>query len=42
MSCLWLPTPIGAYGLVETGHSLLCDIVTTCLIEDAATTNPDP
>ena len=39
---LWLSTPIGAYGLVETGHSLLCDIVTACLAEDVETTNPDP
>jgi D-sedoheptulose 7-phosphate isomerase len=31
---LWLPTEKGAYGLVESGHSVLCDIVTTCLMED--------
>jgi len=31
---LWLPTPVGAYGLVESGHAMLCDIVTTCLMED--------
>jgi len=31
---LWLPTEQGAYGLVESGHSVLCDIVTTCLMED--------
>jgi D-sedoheptulose 7-phosphate isomerase len=31
---LWLPTDRGAYGLVESGHAVLCDIVTTCLIED--------
>lgn len=31
---LWLPTDEGAYGLVESGHSVLCDIVTTCLMED--------
>lgn len=31
---LWLETEAGAYGLVETAHSVLCDIVTTCLIED--------
>jgi D-sedoheptulose 7-phosphate isomerase len=30
----WVPTPIGAYGLVETIHSVACDIVTSCLIED--------
>ena len=28
---LWLPTAIGAYGLVECAHSVLCDILTTCL-----------
>jgi len=32
--CLWLPSEIGAYGPVETGHSLLCDLLTTCLIAD--------
>jgi D-sedoheptulose 7-phosphate isomerase len=31
---LWLPTDTGAYGLVESGHAVLCDIVTTCLMED--------
>lgn len=30
----WVPTPQGAYGLVETIHSVVCDIVTSCLIED--------
>jgi D-sedoheptulose 7-phosphate isomerase len=34
---LWLPTEHGAYGLVESGHSVLCDILTTCLMEDRAT-----
>lgn len=33
--CLWLESEIGLYGPVETAHSLLCDILTTCLIEDA-------
>jgi D-sedoheptulose 7-phosphate isomerase len=33
---LWLPTPHGAYGLAESGHSVVCDIVTTCLMEDSA------
>jgi D-sedoheptulose 7-phosphate isomerase len=33
---LWLPTEPGAYGLVESGHSVLCDVVTTCLMEDRA------
>jgi D-sedoheptulose 7-phosphate isomerase len=30
---LWLETAIGKYGIVETGHVLLADIITTCLIE---------
>jgi D-sedoheptulose 7-phosphate isomerase len=30
----WVPTPRGAYGLVETIHTVVCDIVTSCLIED--------
>jgi D-sedoheptulose 7-phosphate isomerase len=31
---LWLPTKPGDYGLVESGHSVLCDILTTCLMKD--------
>ena len=31
---LWLPTEPGEYGLVESGHSVLCDILTTCLLQD--------
>jgi D-sedoheptulose 7-phosphate isomerase len=30
---LWFRTEKGAYGLVESGHSLLCHIVTTCLMQ---------
>jgi D-sedoheptulose 7-phosphate isomerase len=30
----WVPTPAGAYGLVESIHSVACDIVTSCLIDD--------
>jgi D-sedoheptulose 7-phosphate isomerase len=30
-----LRTPQGAYGLVESGHSILCDIVATCLAQGA-------
>lgn len=30
---LWLPTPKGAYGLVESGHALMCHLLTTCLAE---------
>ena len=33
---LWLPTEQGQYGLVETGHTVLCDILTTCLMKDFA------
>jgi D-sedoheptulose 7-phosphate isomerase len=29
----WFPTSKGAYGLVESGHALLCHILTTCLAE---------
>jgi D-sedoheptulose 7-phosphate isomerase len=29
-----LPTPKGAYGLVESGHDLLCHILTACLAAD--------
>ena len=32
--CLWLPTERGAYGLVESGHSLFCHVLTTCLPQD--------
>jgi D-sedoheptulose 7-phosphate isomerase len=30
----WVRTPHGEYGLVESMHSVACDIVTTCLIAD--------
>jgi D-sedoheptulose 7-phosphate isomerase len=33
---LWIPTEKGEYGLVETTHTVLCDILTTCLIKDLA------
>jgi D-sedoheptulose 7-phosphate isomerase len=33
---LWLPTEPGQYGLVESGHAVLCDILTTCLMKDFA------
>jgi D-sedoheptulose 7-phosphate isomerase len=35
--CLWIPTEKGAYGLVESAHSLLCHILTTCLMQPQAT-----
>jgi D-sedoheptulose 7-phosphate isomerase len=31
---LWVRTPVGAYGLVETAHTLLADVVTACLVHD--------
>jgi D-sedoheptulose 7-phosphate isomerase len=30
---LWVPTEKGAYGLVESAHSLLCHLLTACLAE---------
>jgi D-sedoheptulose 7-phosphate isomerase len=32
--CLWIPSEKGTYGLVESGHSLLCHILTDCLMKD--------
>lgn len=32
--CLWLESEVGAYGPVESGHVVLCDLLTTCLIAD--------
>jgi D-sedoheptulose 7-phosphate isomerase len=40
--CLWLPTELGQYGLAETGHSVLCDILTTCLMQDLAVPDAVP
>jgi D-sedoheptulose 7-phosphate isomerase len=31
---LWVPTEKGAYGLVESFHTLLCHILTDCLTRD--------
>jgi D-sedoheptulose 7-phosphate isomerase len=33
---LWIVTAKGAYGLVESAHSLLCHILTTCLMQPPA------
>ena len=38
---VWVQTPKGEYGLVESVHSIACDIVTTCLIEDRARSGPE-
>jgi len=35
--CLSLPTEKGEYGLVESGHDLLCHILATCLMENPQT-----
>jgi D-sedoheptulose 7-phosphate isomerase len=40
--CLWLPTEKGAYGLVESVHAIVCDIVTTCLMHDRTTPGTRP
>jgi D-sedoheptulose 7-phosphate isomerase len=39
---LLLPTRKGAYGLVESGHALLCHILSACLAADRAETSNDP
>lgn len=31
---LWVRTDVGAYGLAESAHSVVLDIVTTCLVQD--------
>ena len=31
---VWIASPPGSYELVEDGHSVLCHIVTTCLVRD--------
>ena len=33
---VWLKTEKGAYGLVESGHVVICDILTTCLITQSS------
>jgi D-sedoheptulose 7-phosphate isomerase len=37
---LWFRTEKGAYGLVESGHSLLCHILTTCLMQSQSAGAP--
>jgi D-sedoheptulose 7-phosphate isomerase len=34
--CVWLQTERGAYELVESIHSVLCHLVTICLVRDVA------
>lgn len=31
---LWVETPKGLYGPVESAHTIVCDILTTCLMQD--------
>jgi D-sedoheptulose 7-phosphate isomerase len=38
---IWLPTEIGAYGLAETGHSIVADIITTYLIRQPRGRSPE-
>lgn len=37
---VWLESEIGQYGPVESAHSVICDILTTCLIEDRPRMDP--
>jgi D-sedoheptulose 7-phosphate isomerase len=39
---VWLPTEVGAYGLAETGHSAVTDIVTSYLIADSRSDRNQP
>jgi D-sedoheptulose 7-phosphate isomerase len=38
---VWLPTEIGAYGLAETGHCVVTDVITTCLIREGMVERPE-
>jgi D-sedoheptulose 7-phosphate isomerase len=33
---LWLPTQAGAYEVVESGHAVLCHVLSLCLAQDSA------
>lgn len=33
-AAVWLPSPVGAYGPVETAHSLVVDLIKECLMAD--------
>lgn len=37
---VWLPTQKGMYGLVEDSHTMVCHILTTCLMEDRPEMEP--
>ncbi|NNU80312.1 SIS domain-containing protein [Halovulum dunhuangense] len=32
--CIWLPSPVGAYGPVESAHSVVVDLINACLMAD--------
>jgi D-sedoheptulose 7-phosphate isomerase len=34
--CLWLPTQAGAYEVVESGHAVMCHVLSLCLAQDFA------
>lgn len=33
---IWIQTPLGAYGLAENIHTVVCDLVTACLAQPAS------
>ena len=33
---IWIETPLGAYGLAENVHSVVCDLVTSCLAQQTS------
>lgn len=37
---VWLPSPVGAYGPVETAHSLVVDLIKECLMADRPAGSP--
>ncbi|MDH3234156.1 MAG: SIS domain-containing protein [Alphaproteobacteria bacterium] len=32
--CIWLPSPVGAYGPVESAHTVVVDLINACLMAD--------
>lgn len=38
--CIWLPSPVGAYGPVESAHSVVVDLINACLMADRPTGSP--
>jgi len=38
--CIWLPSPVGAYGPVESAHSVVVDLINTCLMADRPAGSP--